>query len=879
MEDFLKLLAEFKCARIRIDLSKDFPVTLTSAVASKKAPKTLIKDLCVPDDIPMLIDQIDKILSSKSRILYSHFRIMTGERPSWFLICCEPHKEKFSLKTPYLTGILMNVSDYIESVNEDPAVQRIRSMSAEKTEELSRHSADIIDILDIAFLRDIQLPFKLSSGVFSAVFAADGKLICTPNPGDKSFDPERFPYSKKIDIRISHSIAAYWIIASHKPDAVEKNTEMLEMLASTVSKLANAYVMLSDEMTNTERSNKLLGENIEQQILINSVYSIILEHKDSGEALRQAVKYVGEYMKIDKISVYMDIPEEKVFELNYEWVAKTDYYVGEKTLAYDAFPEIHRQLEYSDVFYPMDTEHELRPYGVKSFFVANLNGNGKRYGIISYEILSRHRPPTPEESKMLRSVSQIAAATLMRHRADKALAESNKKLLYLAFHDSVLDIPNRSKLDKDLGELLEKGIHGAAISLKVTNMRMFNQLFGHAYTDGFLKVVAHHIKGLQPENATVYRFAGNTLMILVSGCDGLQVKPYVETLVSRFKKPWLYMDADQYLECGAGVALFPECGKNHDEIYRAVSLAMYRASEYRVNSYAFFSEEFQKPATIEYSNAHKLRAAISGDMQGFYLKYQPIIEQASGKPVMCEAFVHWQDSDGTLPPSKLVSLAESLGLDIALDKWVIRNACRVCKSLQQYPGMSDFAISVNTTSRELLSGSILSIVEAALEESGLRPESLCIEIPERILSLPGVNIATTAGKLKRLGVKIAIDNFGYDFMAPALLRHSYIDYIKSDFSLFANIFDEFDEILLDTVIKLAKTIKGGICVKRIEAPEQLDEIKGYDIPYMQGHLYAVPLVEAELLDWAEAASKAEAASQTEAAPRAKKREAIPAVLP
>lgn len=848
MEDFKRLLTSQKILKLKIDLVKDFPVTVSSDASGsvKKSEKVFLKDVVFSEDLPSLIDQIDAFISKNTDSLYTHLRILTGNDYEWFLISCELRKNKFA-RLPYLSGTIFNMSHYLENVGEDPVVKEYRLKNIEKIVSVNSGNTALTDILEREYLEQIQIPFKYASDIYSAIFNEKNELICTPIPKQKSFDLSAYKYNEKYEIRINHSVAGYWIIASDNEDMINQCLPLLEVLGASVSRIANAYVMLYNEMTNSTQANKMLGENIEQQILVNSVYNIILEQKQSDVALNSVIKLVGEYIGIERISIFFDDKEQKRLDLKYEWAEKERFYQKEKSYSYDEIPKTIEKLSYTDLYYPRESGSE---FSVGHYAAVNLNGDGIRFAVIIYEAIEKEASLTSNESKMLRSISQIIATLLLQYQMDIKLENTNEKLRRLAFNDAILDIPNRAQLDKDLSEILEKQSSGAAITLKLTNMRIFNELFGHAYTDKLLKSVANFLKEIPAENLKVYRFSGNMLMIILTGCNGLHAKKFAENVQQRFGSPWEQEGNSHFLESGIGISLFPENGGSCEEVYRAATLAMYRAVEYGTNSYTIYSKEFEKPASADYYYSQKLRRSMSEGMQGFKLLYQPIIDEASGEVLMCEAFINWEDGEDRLSPSKLIRLAENMGFDIMLDSWVIESACRFCKKVQREL-YSDFTVSVNITARELRSSSVVPMVQNALAKTGLNGKHLYIEIPEHVISGQNRTVIPTVNRLKKCGVNIAIDSFGNDFTASNLLKYSYIDLIKTDYSLFKNVYDRFDEILVDSVINLAKITQHGICVKRVETLEQLETVRKYNVNFVQGYYYSKPLTESELMDFIE----------------------------
>ncbi|MCL2638752.1 MAG: EAL domain-containing protein [Oscillospiraceae bacterium] len=822
MENVQNIFSSLRHAEVRIDLAKNFPITVYGGSGTgRKSRKLLLADVVSAEDLPLLINQIEAVLAGKQNMLQTHARIKTDGEYAFFLIMCGLKKEKFG-KT-HLDGFVFDVSDYLEFAGDDRVLLEYKRRDKEKVDVITNNEITLDKIIDTDYLAQIQAPFA-RAGINSAIVDKDGDLISSTTG---SLSSNRGLHTKEIDIKITGVVAARWIIAAADAELVSKNTPLLEVLAQAVSRIATSFAMLYTEMQNTEHSNKLLSQHIEQQILTNNVYNIILEQKHASDALLEVIKLVGEYMAMRRIRVYIDDTINKCFHMQYEWKSPACPDSPPMSIPYSDVPKILERLEYSDMYIPavVSEEDGLTP---EACTIANLAADGTRFGVMVFAPAKPGEAPTAQESKVLRSVSQITATLMLRKQADE-------KLHYHAFYDRILDIPNRAKLDEDLQAELDIRRQGAAAVVKIANLHTFNELFGHTYTDELLRKAAQFISEMPVKNLTAYRFSGNTLMLLLREADEESAKATIEELLKRFAKPWKHENSEHYLDAGIGIALYPNGFNSLDSIYRAADLALYKATEYSTNNYAFYKEEFKTDTDESYAHEQKLRAAISSGMKGFSVKYQPILSVDDNSSVShFEAFVSWDN----FPTQKLMALAENMGLDIIIDSWVMKNACVFCKKMQAFA--PDFAVSVNITPWELRSGSVITMVSEALEESGLDGSFLSLEIPERAFSDRQDGVLPILKKLRALGVKLVMDSFGADYGGLRLLKHSLMDMVKMDFSLFTNIFGEFDKIWVTAAAKLASTLKNGICVKRVEDAGQLEEAKKFGVKYAQGHLFAKP---------------------------------------
>jgi len=715
------------------------------------------------------------------------------------------------------------------------------------------------EILEKDYLIDIQKPFSFAKGLVTALFDADGSFICSGDPERTDLDPLEYGYIKQSAIRINHEEAALFVCASHEEGQIERFAEAYDAVFETLSKMANAYVMLSNSMDNAKRAYKLLGENAEQQVLLNSIYTKVLNERNSVETVRSAVSLTGVYLGLDRIMVYEDVPDAQKYRLIYEWEppeSEQPKLIGPDEFAYADYPKLNEELNHYETYFSNNPKHVVLGHEFSSYVAANLTGDGKKYGIIIYEVTKPDRLLSHSEKLLLRNISQIIATVLMRCKDNEELDKKNERLAYLAFHDPVLGVKNKIALGGDLKDELDKGAKGALIAFKIINMKTLNHIMGHHYTDGLVLRVMEYISDHSNYRAEPYRFSDNVFMILLRDVDSFFAREFCESLTKRFGQPWSYEGSEHYFEIGAGVAPYPESGETADEIYKAATMSMHKALQYGANTYAFFAHEFEIPTGEDYRRVKILRESVERGMDGFAVKFQPVFEAGGRRVKSCEALISIGDAFGEFAanPARLIRLAESTGLDIAIDDWVLRNVCNLCKKIRaEYD--PDFTVSVNTTARELTTGSIVSMSQRALRESGLEPSALSIEVSEHIIAAHYNVVSPVLGALKKLGVTVTIDNIGSQYIVPSLIKHSCVSTIKSDVTLFSGIYDEFDRSFTDSLFKLAQNCGVLVCVKKIESEEQLEYVANADL--YQGYLYGKPMEEKEFMEFMETARIAE----------------------
>ena len=824
--------SETKCVSIRIDLTRDIPLTIIGKYPqlSKKDRRMNLKEIIYAEDFPPLADEFDEIVSGRQNTLSAHCRIHIHDDYHWVYLNCKSGKDAFN-RTQHLTGTMMDVSEYLENAESDSVLGGVTKKNREQiTAAINDQDISLAAILGSDYILSIQKAFAAINGLSTAFYNPDGSLMLSPaDEKGNVLSQRRFQHKKSREIRCNHRLMAVWTIATDDEGLLEKSETMLDILAQTVSQTANALLMLSSVMENSQTANQQLGSNIEQQILLNNIYNIILETNDSDEALNTVIGFVGEYMGLDRIALYSYDRNAEQAAMAVDWSAEgVDIQYRFKVKDY---PKIMEELDYCDTFFY--NGEKLNRTGVKSVAAAQLFENGEFNGIIFYEAVRKSREWSSVDKKLLRNISQIISTMLIRCGMDKELKQQNEQLKRLAYTDPVLEIPNRRRLDRDLISELKKGGSGAAVSIKLANTGTANEAFEHIHSDALLKSISQYIETSDSEGVRIYRFSGSVLMVLLKGADTKTVQSFGDDLVARFSSTWLIGDEEYYMDMNAGAAFYPADGTTCDEIYRASTLAMHRAVREGKNRFAFYTKEFAENAGAVFSTENRLRFAVQNGMEGFSIKYMPITD-LKGEITALEAVVRWHDGDkGELPPGQLIRLAESIGLDELIDKWVIGNACAFLRELIN-GGRENLIMSINLTFHELRYSKVHETIQAVLEKYKLSGGSLAVEIPERAQLITYSDTACVLNRIHELGVAIVIDDFGREYMSLAALKKGSVSNIKIRAEQFCEA-DEFDRASLKGILELAHRRGASVCVKHIEQAIQLETVKAYDIDLLQGY--------------------------------------------
>ena len=703
----------------------------------------------------------------------------------------------------------------------------------------------IADIIGREQLFRIQSPLTAQRGLHTAILTPTGEFICSGEPGQTGFNPEDFAHVRKVSICAARAVYGVWVIASDDKGLIEKNALAHDVLGESLSKLTNSYIMLYNEMKHTERANKLLSETIQQQILLNDIYTKVLNERNSPSTVRSVMELVGSSMGLSRVIICEDVPDDKKYKTVYNWAASRELGVGNEELgrgefAYDDYPQLIEELSYYETYFSNNPGHDVLGLDFTSYVASNLNGDGAKYGIILYIINEPARSLSNADKRLLRSVSQIIAAVIMRCRDNEQLDNTNHRLHYLAYHDPVLGVKNKVSLGLDITDAIESGNPGGVVALTIPGIKDINNFVGHDRTDSLIVKVLKWTGDYEKLSVETYRFSDKVFMVLLRDADAVAVKEFCDAVTERFRLPWSVAGGEHYLESTAGAALFPNAGGTAEELCRKAIMAMYKAREYGANSYAFFSGEFEYAGLDDYHAAGTLRNAVENNMDGLAVKYMPVYDR-DGVISSCEAIVALTAPAElqSYPPHIIMQIADKMGLDVTIDSWVIKQACR-------FSAKTGMKVSVTASARSLTTKAIVTMVNNALCQSGETPlpaERLGIQFSERVVAVNYDCFMAVLSELKKIGVPVILDNVGSYYATSNLLRHSGITAAKTDITLFTGKIDDFDGQYIERLFALARNNGVTVGVKSIDNAEQL-ALAGEADRY-QGRYYCEAMSEEE----------------------------------
>jgi len=432
-----------------------------------------------------------------------------------------------------------------------------------------------------------------------------------------------------------------------------------------------------------------------------------------------------------------------------------------------------------------------------------------------------------------------------RRRTDEELSRREEELAFLATHDPLTGLPNRTLIVDRVEQMLARSTRNqtpvAALFIDLDNFKGINDTLGHGVGDELLRAVAARLGGVVRHVDALGRLGGDEFVVIAEELS-LAAGPELvaERLLDALKHPFkLGADGETRLTVTASIGIAMGERASAEELLRDADIAMYRAKWDGKNRYAVYESGMQDTVANRMELDMDLREALEKDE--FFLAYQPTFALSDMKPTGVEALIRWRHAErGIVQPDAFIPLLEETGLITEVGRWVLQEACRQCASWREsgYP----IAMAVNVSGRQLDTDQLIGDIEDALADSRLDPAALTIEITETTLMR---NIEETIRRLtaiKELGVRIAIDDFGTGYSSLAHLQQFPVDALKIDRSFISGLrHNKEGETLIRTLVQLGKALSIETFAEGIEQQQELSLLKDEACDNGQGFLFARPL--------------------------------------
>ncbi|MBW2268335.1 MAG: EAL domain-containing protein [Deltaproteobacteria bacterium] len=443
------------------------------------------------------------------------------------------------------------------------------------------------------------------------------------------------------------------------------------------------------------------------------------------------------------------------------------------------------------------------------------------------------------------SLGRALRHAIERHRQLQQLREAGEQARFLATHDALTRLANRSAfqllLARSLALAERRGTQLALLFLDLDGFKHINDTLGHSVGDELICQVAGRLANRVRKSDMLARLGGDEFVVMLQDTGhGYTPAKAAQELLETLAAPYELRGRDYWVTASIGISVFPRDGADQDVLIRSADAAMFKAKSLGRNNYQFYSQTLGTAAVRRLDLECKLRCAFENGC--LEVHYQPVLDIERRCITGVEALLRWTDPElGAVPACEIISLAEETGLIAPIGSWVLETACRDAVAWQRED--SPVRVMVNISAHQLVQSQLRDTIVRTLWETGLQPAHLGIELTETAFMRDEASAIEVLEDLKEIGVDLSLDDFGTGFSSLSYLKRMPVDTLKIDRSFVRDIaVDADDAAITAAILSIAKTLDLGVVAEGVETIEQLDLLASHGCRVVQGFLFspAVP---------------------------------------
>lgn len=418
------------------------------------------------------------------------------------------------------------------------------------------------------------------------------------------------------------------------------------------------------------------------------------------------------------------------------------------------------------------------------------------------------------------------------------MKEQEAYIDYLAYHDSITGLPNRTSFIEKIQTEITSQRRGVIALMDLDNFKEINDTMGHTFGDLVLKEISRRLLTLATEEIFVSRFGGDEFLILIRAEEKSELlEKFLDDISQLFQEPCVINDTETHIRFSMGIAQYPKDSNDIEQLIMYADTAMYKVKHSGKNNTMFFHDQLILELKEKIETENILIHAIKND--GFTLVYQPQVHTTTGEIIGFEALIRLKDHQRS--PAQFIPIAEENGHIIDIGRWVTKEVINQLATWKTF-GVELKPISINISSSQIKDEAYFDFLKTTLHEKEVDAKYLEIEITESILLKKSETTVNFLNKIRDLGIKISLDDFGTGYSSLVYLTFLPIDKVKLDKSL-SDKFLKSDKIkIMDNIIALAHSLNLEITAEGIEEYEQYQRLKIIGCDYIQGYLFSRPLI-------------------------------------